>query len=52
MLFDAVFLMIDSWIVEQNHQTLSPYRYLNSPMEETRAFQLYGHVLVGLSTAR
>jgi meiotically up-regulated gene 157 (Mug157) protein len=27
MIFDAVLLMIDTWIVEQNHDTLSPYRY-------------------------
>jgi meiotically up-regulated gene 157 (Mug157) protein len=27
MIFDSVLLMIDTWIVEQNHETLSMYRY-------------------------
>jgi meiotically up-regulated gene 157 (Mug157) protein len=27
MIFNSVLLMIDTWIVEQNHETLSTYRY-------------------------
>ena len=33
MIFDAVMLMIDVWIVEQHHDELSPYRYFELPRE-------------------
>ena len=31
MIFDAVMLMVDTWIVEQHHDTKSPYRYFELP---------------------
>ena len=31
MIFDAVMLMVDTWIVEQHHDEESPYRYFELP---------------------
>jgi meiotically up-regulated gene 157 (Mug157) protein len=31
--FEAVMLLIDTWIVEQHHEELSPYRYFELPRE-------------------
>ena len=31
MIFDAIMLLIDTWIVEQHHDTASPYRYFELP---------------------
>jgi len=33
MIFDAVMLMVDTWIVEQHHDNKSPYRYFELPNE-------------------
>ena len=33
MIFDAVMLMIDVWIVEQHHEESSPYRYFELPRD-------------------
>lgn len=39
LIFDAVSLMVDTWIVEQNHEKDSPYRY--SELPRVRAFFSY-----------
>ena len=33
IVFEAVMLMIDTWIVEQHHEELSPYRYFELPRQ-------------------
>ena len=33
LVFDAVMLMVDTWIVEQHHETQSPYRYFELPQQ-------------------
>lgn len=48
IVFDAVRLMLDTWVVEQHHEARSPYRYselprngLGSPVAYTGARQLF-----------